>query len=389
MNPIPQVPDAPDRPGDLPPLPPTPPVSIVMPVLNEARHLEEAVRRALAQDYAGELELVVALGPSTDDTDEIAARLAAADPRVRTVPNPSGRTPAALNAAIKVARHPVIVRVDGHGILPPEYVRTAVALLSETGAANVGGIMDAEGTTAFEEAVAGAMTSKLGVGNARFHTGGGAGPSDTVYLGVFRREVLERLGGYNEEFVRAQDWELNYRIRQAGHLVWFSPDLRVSYRPRPSVKALAKQYFHYGRWRRVVTRHHRGSVNPRYLAAPAALVAVVGGTVAGAAGYRRGFVLPAGYAAAILAGSVWEGRGLKPSALVRLPVAMVTMHGSWAIGFLTSPRALADQVATGTAAPIGPADRTADADTGFFVLAAEADPTFDGPSDTAGETDPR
>ncbi|HSA49936.1 MAG TPA: glycosyltransferase, partial [Yinghuangia sp.] len=125
---MPSSPAVADRPGDLPPLPPTPPVSVVMPVLNESRHLEEAVRRALAQDYPGEIELVIALGPSTDDTDAIAARLAAADPRVRTVPNPSGRTPAALNAAVKAARHPVVVRVDGHGILPPDYVSVAVAL---------------------------------------------------------------------------------------------------------------------------------------------------------------------------------------------------------------------------------------------------------------------
>lgn len=342
------APAAADRPGDLPPLPPTPPVSIVMPVLNESRHLEEAVRRALSQDYPGDLELVIALGPSTDDTDAIAARLAAEDSRVRTVPNPSGRTPAALNAAIDAARHPVVVRVDGHGILPPDYVRTAVALLSDTGAANVGGIMDAEGTTPFEEAVAAAMTSKLGVGNARFHTGGGAGPSETVYLGVFRRDVLDELGGYNEEFIRAQDWELNYRIRRAGHLIWFSPDLRVSYRPRPNVKALAKQYFHYGRWRRVVTRHHKGSVNPRYLAAPAALVGVVAGTAIGAAGFPLAFVLPAGYAALILAGSAWEGRGLRASAWIRLPLAMAVMHGAWALGFLTSPRKLADHVGANT-----------------------------------------
>ncbi|MGR6997947.1 glycosyltransferase family 2 protein [Yinghuangia aomiensis] len=349
------------RPGDLPPLPPAPAVSIVMPVLNEARHLEEAVSRALTQDYDGDLELVIALGPSTDDTDAIAARLAAADPRVRTVANPSGRTPSALNAAIESARHPVVVRVDGHGILPPDYVRTAVALLSDTGAANVGGIMHAEGTTAFEDAVARAMTSKLGVGNARFHTGGGAGPSDTVYLGVFRRDVLDKLGGYNEEFIRAQDWELNYRIRQEGHLIWFSPELRVSYRPRPTVKALAKQYYNYGRWRRVVTRYHKGSVNPRYLAAPAALVGVVGGLVAGTAGYRPAFVLPAGYAAGILAGAAWEGRGLKPGAWVRLPVALAAMHGSWGLGFLTSPRALAEHVkAAGIPVPKTPAPRDAE-----------------------------
>ncbi|MET7305094.1 glycosyltransferase family 2 protein [Embleya sp. NPDC005575] len=331
------------------PLPEKPPVSVIMPVLNESRHLEEAVGRVLAQDYPGEIEVVIALGPSTDDTDEIAARLVANDSRVRTVPNPTGRTPSALNAAIRASRHPVIVRVDGHGILPARYISTAVRLLAETGAANVGGLMHAEGTTPYEEAVARAMTSKLGVGNARFHTGGGAGPSDTVYLGVFRREVLEELGGYNEEFERAQDWELNYRIREAGYLIWFSPELEVSYRPRPTTKALAKQYFNYGRWRRVVSRHHQGSVNLRYLAPPAALAAVAAGTVVGLSGRKVGWLVPGGYAAGILAGAAWEGRDLSPGALVRLPGVLATMHGSWGAGFLTSPKSLADRVEAGTA----------------------------------------
>src|SRR5690349_16794227 len=282
----------------------TPPVSVIMPVLNEERHLRTSVRHILEQDYAGEMEVVIALGPSTDRTDEIAAELVAETAsderaRVHTVPNPTGRTPAALNAAIKASRHPIVVRVDGHGMLSPNYIATAVRLLEETGAQNVGGIMHAEGENAWEDAVAAAMTSKIGVGNAAFHTGGAAGPAETVYLGVFRREALEQQGGYNEAFIRAQDWELNYRIREAGHLIWFSPELRVSYRPRPSVRTLAKQYKDYGRWRRVVTRYHRGSVNLRYLAAPGALLANVLGIVAGAALTPWALLLPAAYAAAI------------------------------------------------------------------------------------------
>ena len=120
-----------------------------------------------------------------------------------------------------------MVRVDGHALFPADYVRTAVEVLTETGADNVGGIMAAEGTTPFEQAVARAMTSRLGVGSARFHTGGEAGPADTVYLGVFRRSALERVGGYDESFLRAQDWEMNLRIRRSGGLVWFTPRLRV------------------------------------------------------------------------------------------------------------------------------------------------------------------
>ena len=225
-------------------------VSVIMPILNEERHLREAVAVVLEQDYPGEIELVLALGPSTDRTDEVALALAEQDPRITCVRNPSGRTPDALNAAIAASRHDILVRVDGHALIPPSYVRTAVEVLRRTGADNVGGIMDAQGVTAFEQAVAAAMRSRLGVGSSRFHTGGQEGPAETVYLGVFRRSALERVGGYDPHFARAQDWELNHRIRATGGLVWFTPDLTVSYRPRGSVAALARQYFHYGRWRR-------------------------------------------------------------------------------------------------------------------------------------------
>ncbi len=189
-------------------------------------------------------------------------------------------------------------------MLSPNYIATAVRLLEETGAHNVGGIMHAEGENAWEQAVAAAMTSRIGVGNAAFHTGGEAGPAETVYLGVFRREALERQGGYNEEFIRAQDWELNFRIREAGGLIWFSPELRVQYRPRPTVRALAKQYKDYGRWRHVVARYQQGSINLRYLAPPVALCAIAAGLVVGAALTPLGFAVPGGYLAAILLGSV-------------------------------------------------------------------------------------
>lgn len=317
-----------------------PPVSVVVPVLNEERHLRDAVRRILAQDYPGKIEVVLALGPSTDATDVVAAELAAADPRVHTVANPIGRTPNALNAAIAASKHPVIVRVDGHGLLADGYIAAAVRLLEQTGAANVGGVMAAEGTTDFTRAVATAMRSVFGVGGARFHTGGQAGPADTVYLGVFRREVLEELGGYDESFLRAQDWELNHRIRSAGHQVWFSPDLSVTYRPRSSLKALARQYFHYGRWRRVVMRQHPGTVNARYLAAPAVVLACAAGVLA-APLTPWTLLLPGGYVAGVLAATALTAAGLSPRSVAALPAVYATMHLSWGVGFLTSPRRLA------------------------------------------------
>jgi succinoglycan biosynthesis protein ExoA len=312
-----------------------------MPVLDEEDHLTDAVRAILQSSYDGPLQVVLALGPSRDATDIIAAQLAEADPRVRTVANPSGRTANALNAAIEAAAYDIIVRVDGHAIIPPHYIDIAVRTLDETGADNVGGIMGAEGVTDFERAVAAAMTSWFGVGGAAFHIGGGAGPALTVYLGCFRRSALERVGGFDESMVRAQDWELNHRIRSTGGLVWFTPELRVSYRPRGSLRRLARQYHEYGRWRREVARRHPETVSMRYLAPPLALIGVASGLVLGGIGLTTGprslawaLVLPAGYLAADIVASARAARGLPPGSRLWLPAVFATMHGAWGAGFL-------------------------------------------------------
>ncbi len=137
----------------------TPGVAVIMPVLNEEQHLAEAVGAITGQDYAGDLQIALALGPSTDRTDEVAAELRSRDPRIVLVPNPTGKTPAGLNAALAATSHPIVVRVDGHALLPADYISTAVELLGRTGADNVGGVMAAQGTTDFERAVACAMRS--------------------------------------------------------------------------------------------------------------------------------------------------------------------------------------------------------------------------------------
>lgn len=319
---------------------PWPSVSVIIPVLNEERHLEQAVQMVLDQDYPGLLEIILALGPSKDRTDDVAQRLTVADPRVRTVPSPTGKTPNALNAAIGAARHEIVARVDGHAEIPADYLRVAVAELVRADADNVGGVMDARGVTAFERAVACAMRSKLGVGNARFHVGGEPGEAETVYLGVFRRSALQRVGGYDEHFARAQDWELNHRIRTTGGRVWFVPELKVTYRPRSTVRALARQYFLYGRWRRVVAHHHEGTISARYLAPP---TMVVGTSVAAVAGFFfwPAWVVPAGYLAAITVGGIAISPGEPVRTRLATPVVLGVMHWCWGIGFITSPRALA------------------------------------------------
>ena len=314
-----------------------PGVSVVLPILNEERHLHDAITAILKADYPGELEVILALGPSHDRTNEIAEKLVAIDARVKLVDSPTGRTAAGLNAAIARSQFPIITRIDGHAEITTHYIRDAVSIMKSTGAVNVGGIMAAVGTTLFERAVATAMRSPLGVGASRFHTGGVAGPADTVYLGTFNKEALLAAGGYDERYTRAQDWELNFRLRKNGGVIWFDPSLVVTYRPRSTVKALAKQYFQYGRWRHAVSRSHKGSVNYRYLAPPTAVVIIFGSLVAGF--FNPWLFIPAAtYGSAIIVGALAIGKSIAEKLI--LPIVLATMHIVWGLGYLTSPPGL-------------------------------------------------
>jgi len=317
-------------------------ISVILPVLNEEKYLEDAVKAILAQRYDGKIEVILAVAPSVDKTAEIAQRLHINDPRVVIVENPTGRTAAGLNLAIAQSNYSIIVRVDGHSNIPENYCQLVSEILESTGAVNVGGVMAAQGQSLFERSVARAMRSPLGVGASRFHTGGNAGEVDTVYLGAFRKEALIAIGGFDERFTRAQDWELNFRLRQAGGVVYFDPRLVVTYRPRSTVKALSRQYFEYGRWRRVVSRRHQGTINYRYLAPPFTVAAT---TISLLLGWLISPVLftPAlVYAVFILIASVLIGKSV--GEILCLPTILLTMHLSWGLGFLTSPKSLAPDV---------------------------------------------
>jgi glycosyltransferase involved in cell wall biosynthesis len=317
-------------------------ISVILPVLNEEKYLADSVNSILSQEFSGLIEVILAVGPSQDATLQIAQALQAKDSRVVVVDNPTGRTAAGLNRAIAASKYSIIVRVDGHSQLPNNYCELAFNLLDETGAVNVGGVMAAEGITLFQRSVARAMRSPLGVGASRFHTGGGAGESDTVYLGCFRKEAIIEVGGFDERFTRAQDWELNYRLREKGGLIYFDPRLTVTYRPRSTVKALAKQYFEYGRWRRVVSRRHQGTINYRYLAPPFTVVATTLSLLLGAIASPL-FLIPAlVYAVFILGASLIIGKSV--GEVLCLPSILLTMHISWGLGFLTSPNSLAPAV---------------------------------------------
>jgi succinoglycan biosynthesis protein ExoA len=252
-----------------------PGVSYVMPALNESTYIENAVLAVLNQDYAGEKEIILALGPSTDDTDAIVERLASGDGRIRFVHNPETDIPVGLNLAIRASKYPIIVRVDAHSELGIGYTRRAVETLERTGAANVGGVMKASGKAPFQSAVARAYNSRFGLGGATYHSGSADGPAESAYLGVFRREVLDEVNLFDESLHRGEDWELNLRIRAAGHRVWFDPALQVTYWPRESWNKLIRQFCATGIWRGELVRRYGGKNPWRFFAPPLLVVAVV------------------------------------------------------------------------------------------------------------------
>jgi len=309
-------------------------VSVVIPVRNSAATVAAAVASALAQDYPGPLEVVLAEGRSSDTSRAVIEALAAEEPRVRVVVNPTGLTPCGLNAAIQASTGQVIVRCDAHAELPPGYIAAAVATLEATGAGVVGGVQDAVGVTPFERAVAYAMANLLGSGGAAYRSVGEAGEVDTVYLGVFRRSALAAVGLYDESLQRNQDYDLNRRIAASGRLVFFAPGLRVRYRPRGSLGALWRQYHAYGRWKRLVLRRSPSTGRVRQLAAPALVAGLIlSGALMATPWTSFGLVVPLLYVAAVLAAAVFEAVRHRDLAGLVVGAALPTMHLAWGTGF--------------------------------------------------------
>jgi glycosyltransferase involved in cell wall biosynthesis len=310
-----------------------PAVSVILPVLNEEHHLESAVGSVLAQEYPGELEILLALGPSKDNTDAVARKMAAEDSRIRLVENPAGLTTVGMNNCIRLAKHDIVVRVDAHSELDDNYIRRGVEILLEVGADELGGIMAAQGRSAFQKAVAWAYTSRFGVGGASYHVGGQAGEAESAYMGIFQKSALLRVDGYDEGIIRGEDWNLAQRIKASGGLVWFSPELKVTYWPRGRFDRLVRQFWSTGVWRGDLTRRDVKGASVRYFAPPALVLAIALGLAALAGGWLLGIVPLALYSAAVFGLAVLAG-GLSLKARVALMIALPTIHLSWGVGFI-------------------------------------------------------
>lgn len=297
-----------------------PTVTVVVPTLDEEASIVACLEAVRAQTYAGIVEVLVVDGGSQDAT----RRLAATFPEVVILDNPDRRQSAGLNRALAVARGRILVRVDAHCLIEPDYVARCVDALGRTGAAMVGGAQVPAAASGFGAAVAATMRSRLGAGTARFHRPDGSpGWVDTVYLGAYATDTARRAGGYDAGQRTNEDAELAWRMRGLGG-VWFDPTIRSTYRPRTTPAALGRQFFRYGRGRVRTAVRHPDSLSARQLAAPALVIGLV-------SPWRRAVGLAyVGMLVSLLVSS----RRLPGSIAARVPLAGAIMHMAWGLGFL-------------------------------------------------------
>lgn len=317
-----------------------PRVSVLMPVRDEVRHIDAAIAAVLAQDYpADRLELIVADGGSSDGTTERVRLAAARDARVQLLDNPARIAATGLNRALDRARGEVVVRMDAHATMPSDYVRQCVLELRRSGADNVGGRVVSVGEGATGEAIALAMSSPFGVGDARFRWSDEEAWVETVPFGAWRRELFERVGRFDEALVRNQDYEHNCRIRRGGGRILLTPRVRSTYFVRGALSSLGAQYFRSGWWKVPVLQRHARQMRPRHFAPPvlvAALTAAAALAATPAPGAWPLVLLGGGYAAACLvaAAGVVRRRGAPPTRVARVALAFAVMHLAYGAGFL-------------------------------------------------------
>lgn len=316
---------------------PDQPVTLMLPIRNESHYITRALESILAQDYPAEqMEILVVDGMSNDGTRQIVAEFAQSDSRIRLLDNPQRFVPTAMNEGIRAARGAIVIRVDGHTVIAQDYVRRCVEQLAITGADNVGGPMRAASDTWIGKAIVLATSSPFGVGGARFHYAETPGWVDTVYMGAYRREVFDRIGLFDEELVRNQDDEFNFRLTQAGGKIWLDPAIRSTYFSRSTLRGLWKQYFEYGFWKVRVIQKHRRPASWRHLVPVVFVLALSVSTLASILVQLPipllAVVCPYSLASLFFALTIAAREGWRYAPV--LPFAFATMHLAYGVGFL-------------------------------------------------------
>ena len=307
-------------------------VTVVIPARNEEQAIRACVASIQAQTHRN-LQIIVVDGDSEDATASVVKEIAETDPRVELIVNPQRVIPVSLNMAVQQTRARWLVRVDAHATVPPDYVERALGHLVTGRWGGVGGRKDGVGRTAAGRAVAAAMGSRFGVGGSTYHHGTEQRTVEHIPFGAYPVAVIRELGGWDEQLRVNQDFEFDYRVRQAGHELLFDPQLRIDWESRQSVRALFDQYRRYGHGKVRVARKHPASLRVRHLTAPALVATVATAAVVGVRRPGRASAILALYVAALGLASARTARDLDRDARYWVAPAFLAMHVGWGLGF--------------------------------------------------------
>jgi len=315
-------------------------VSIILPIQNESAYIEKSLCSIFAQDYRDDgMEILIADGMSKDNTRGIVREFARDHPeiQIRILDNPGKIVPTGMNIALREAEGSIIIRVDGHCIIAPDYIRKCVGHIQKDNVDGVGGPMESIGETKIAKAIAFGMSSPFGVGNSAFRTIFGKSMlADTVPFPAYTRQIIERAGSYDEELVRNQDDEYNYRIRELGGKILLADDVRSTYFSRTSLKGLWRQYFQYGFWKVRVLQKHPHQMSLRQFVPPVFVLALLTSALLALSSILRplSFIAPLTYLLANLGASLWTASRRGWFALPYLPLVFAILHLSYGLGFL-------------------------------------------------------
>lgn len=314
-------------------------ISIIIPIRNEATYIAACLDAVLSQQGLEKftIEVLVVDGMSTDSTQEIVKEYQKNHNNIILIENPDKIVPTGFNLALKISKGDTIIRIDGHTLIAADYIINCIEILKNSRADNVGGRMNAIGQTPFGEAVALATSSPFGVGGSRFHYSEKEEYVDSVYMGAWKKEVFERLGNFDEELVRNQDDEFNYRLRKFGGKVLLSPKIKSTYTVRSNPKALWRQYYQYGYWKVRVLQKHPRQMSLRQFVPPLFVAALLASALAALFYPPAGWLLAvvvATYLLADLGASMAAARQKGWRHFARLPLVFPILHLSYGLGFL-------------------------------------------------------
>lgn len=320
-------------------------VTIIVPCYNEEKTIEELLSAIVGQTIPVDwMEVVIADGMSTDRTRELISDFQTRHPelKIRVVQNIQRTIPAALNQALMESRGDVITRMDAHAIPAPDYIERSLAALESGLGTNVGGVIDIRpgDNTLIGTSISVATAHPLGVGDARYRTATRAMEADTVAFGTYRRDLIDKIGKYDETLLINEDYEFNTRIRKAGGKIWVDPAIRCVYYSRPNLRSLAGQYFTYGFWKYLMLRRYPETLRWRQALPPVFVSGILMLLLLSIFWTFARYALAAlavVYLSVLVGGSILPAKEKRKLFLVvGIPAAIMTMHISWGSGFLWS-----------------------------------------------------